>query len=431
VAPDVTTVSSSAPHVQGEIRVPGDKSISHRSLMLGVLASGRTRVRGILRSADVQSTASVLRALGADVPALADEMVIAGQGAPLLQASDGPLDSGNSGTTTRLMAGICAGLPFASTFVGDASLSRRPMRRLARPLEAMGARVELPPHGDGLPMTVHGGSLRAIDWPLEHSSAQIKSAILLAALVGRVDAVVRESLPTRDHTERMFHAFGVDVSSSNGTIRLRPTDRLTAVDVDVPGDPSSAAFFLALGALAGAGRLTMRGMLLNPTRTGFLRVLERMGAAVATSSVGDQSMEPVGDVVVEPAALRGTTIHGDEVPSLIDELPLVACLAARAEGETVVRGAQELRVKESDRIRAVVENLRAIGAEADELPDGWRVLGSRRPLSGRIVTHGDHRLAMAFGILGAAGDAELEIDNPDCVAVSYPTFWSDLRRVIA
>jgi 3-phosphoshikimate 1-carboxyvinyltransferase len=431
MAADVTMVRMSAPRVRGEIRVPGDKSISHRSLMLGVLASGRTRVRGILRSADVQSTAGVLRSLGADVPQLDDDLVVTGRGAGALRASFQTLDCGNSGTTTRLMAGICAGLPFASTFVGDASLSRRPMRRLARPLELMGARIELPPQGDGLPMTVHGGPLRPIDWTLEHASAQIKSAVLFAALVAGVDATVHEPLATRDHTERMLQAFGVPVSVSRGIVRLAPAGRLSPVDIVVPGDPSSAAFFLALGALAGEGGLVVRGISLNPTRTGFVRVLERMGGVIASERAGDQSMEPVGDVAAQPSVLRGTTIDAHEVPSLIDELPLLACLAARADGETVVRGAQELRVKESDRIRAVVENLRRIGADAEERPDGWRVAGSRRPLAGRIVTHGDHRVAMAFGILAAAGDAELEIDDPDCVAVSYPDFWSDLHRVLA
>jgi 3-phosphoshikimate 1-carboxyvinyltransferase len=424
-------VRSSPARVAGEVRVPGDKSISHRSLMLGVLASGRTRVRGILHSADVASTAAVLRSLGAEVPELGADIVVAGRGAGALRASAHPLDCGNSGTTTRLMAGICAGLPFASTFVGDASLSRRPMRRLARPLEAMGARVELPPAGDGLPMTVHGGELRAIDWTLEHASAQIKSAVLFAALVGGVDATVHEPLATRDHTERMLSAFGAPVSVANGIVRLARAERLSPIDVTVPGDPSSAAFFLALGVLAEWGGLTVRGISLNPTRTGFLRVLERMGGKLTSEISTDLAMEPVGDVIAEPSLLRGTTIEASEVPSLIDELPLLACLAARAEGETIVRGAQELRVKESDRIRAVVDNLRAIGAEAEELPDGWRVVGTRRAFAGRIVTHGDHRLAMAFGILGAAGDAELEIDDSGCVAVSYPAFWSDLRRVVA
>jgi 3-phosphoshikimate 1-carboxyvinyltransferase len=302
------------------------------------------------------------------------------------------------------------------------------MRRVARPLEAMGARFEFE-RADGLPMTVHGGPLRSIDWANETSSAQVKSAILLAGVVGGVEVSVTEPRLSRDHSERMLRARGVVVEQSGGRVRLRPAERLPACDTDVPADPSSAAFFAALAALASSGEVTLRDVCVNPTRTGFLDVLREMGASVVLSGAREQGGEPVADVVVRPGTLRGATVAGDRVPSLIDELPLLACLGARAHGETRITGARELRVKESDRIAAVVANLRAVGASAEELPDGMVVQGSDAPLVGSVVTHGDHRLAMAFGVLGALPGNHIVVDDPDCVGVSFPTFWAELERV--
>lgn len=411
------------------LRVPGDKSISHRALMLAALGRGTSRVRGLLRSADVRSTAGVLRALGATIPELeAAELVIGGVGLRGLRAPATALDCGNSGTTTRLMAGVIAGAGISARFEGDASLSGRPMRRIAAPLEAMGARVELPTHG-GLPMTVRGGALRGITWHAEVASAQVKSAILLAGLVANVPVEVHEPAATRDHTERMLRARGVDVRVEGLDVVLLPSARLEAGDMDVPGDPSSAAFFAGLAALGGTAAVSMENVGVNPGRTGAFQVLRRMGASVRFEGVAEQGGEPVATVVAGPGPLRGTVITPDEVPSLIDELPLLACVAARAAGETRVTGAGELRVKESDRIAAVVANLRAIGAEAEELPDGFVVRGSDRPLGGRIVTHADHRIAMAFGVLGAVPGNAITLDDPSCVDVSYPTFWDDLARV--
>jgi 3-phosphoshikimate 1-carboxyvinyltransferase len=441
--------------VHGTLRVPGDKSISHRSLILGALAEGESRVTRILQSADVHSTAGVLRALGAHIPTLSEDFVVRGVGRRGFRAPTTNLDAGNSGTTTRLMAGVVAALPFASTFVGDASLSRRPMRRVAKPLEAMGARIELPAHG-GLPMTIHGGTLHELDWTSEVASAQVKSAILLAALTSGVRARVIERERTRDHTERMLAARGVAIrvdeersdsnvesrvatpdvpgrsstrDASSSTIDIDANSPLTALDTDVPGDPSSAAFFAGLAALAQGGELRLEGVCMNDTRIGFFRHLELMGASVRRENARDSGGEPVADIVVAPNALRAARIVEHDVPSMVDELPLLACIASRAEGETRITGASELRVMESDRIAAVVANLRAIGVEAEELEDGMVVVGSDRPLRGRIVTHGDHRLAMAFGILGAVDGNALEIDDPACVDVSYPGFWSDLRAV--
>lgn len=410
------------------MRIPGDKSISHRALMLAALGRGRSRVRGILRSADIESTAGVLRALGVSVPPLSlDEVVIDGVGLRGLTAPTGDLDCGNSGTTTRLMAGVVAGSGLAARFVGDASLRARPMRRIAAPLDALGATVELPSHG-GLPMTVHGAALRGGTWHPEVASAQVKSAIILAGLVGDVPVEIHEPASTRDHTERMLAARGVAVRTDGLVVSLLPAARLDAGDVDVPGDPSSAAFFAGLAAIGGAGSIAIENVGVNPGRTGAFRALVRMGAALRYEDVAEQGGEPVATVVTSGGALRGITIGAEDVPSLIDELPLLACVAARAEGETRVTGAGELRVKESDRIRAIVENLRVVGADVEELPDGFVVRGSDRPLRGRVVTHGDHRIAMAFGILGALDGNAITLDDPSCVGVSYPTFWDDLAR---
>ena len=420
--------------VAGELRVPGDKSVSHRSLMLSALAQGTSRVRGILQSADIESTARVLRALGFPIPPLGPEMTIEGLGLHARHPSPitrHHLDCGNSGTTARLMMGIVAARPGAHGFTGDDSLSRRPMRRVARPLEAMGARVEFPAGRDGFPLTVHGGALRPVEWTLEAASAQVKSAILLAGVSGGVPVVVREPAASRDHTERMLRAQGVRVQVEEGRIALEPPDRLAPLSIAIPGDPSAAAFFAALGALADDGALGLRGVGLNPGRAGFVAVLRRMGASVEVSPDPGSAPEPIGDLVVRPGTLRGTTIDAGEVPSLIDELPVLACVAARAEGETEIRGAAELRVKESDRIRAVVENLRGVGVEAEERPDGMVIRGTRGALRGDVRTHGDHRLAMAFGVLGKTAGAELRIDDRECVAVSYPDFWEDLRRATA
>jgi 3-phosphoshikimate 1-carboxyvinyltransferase len=416
--------------VAGTLRVPGDKSISHRSLILGVLAEGQSRVTRILESADVHSTAGVLRSLGATSPDLSNDFVVSGVGRGGLRTPSGTLDAGNSGTTTRLMAGVVAALPIVATFVGDASLSRRPMRRVSKPLEAMGARFELPPHG-GLPMTIHGGSLREIDWTSEVASAQVKSAILLAALVSGVRARVIETVKTRDHTERMLSARGVKLQVDATSVEIGAANELRALDTDVPGDPSSAAFFAGLAAIAQGGELRLERVLVNETRAGLFARLRLMGVSVVEENRRVEGGESVADLVVSPRTLRATTITERDVPSMVDELPLLACVASRAEGETRITGANELRVKESDRIAAVVSNLQAIGVDAEELSDGMVIRGSDKPLRGRVVTHGDHRLAMAFGILGAGDGNDIEIDDRECVGVSYPGFWNDLARVRA
>lgn len=416
--------------VSGTIRVPGDKSISHRALIFSVLAEGESRVRGILDSEDVRSTAAALNALGAAIPQFAHEIVIGGLGLRRLRQSAQALNCGNSGTTTRLIAGIAAAHPFTTRFEGDASLSRRPMKRIAEPLSYMGARFEFE-RGDGLPMTIHGVDLRSIDWDTHAASAQVKSAILLAGLVSGVEVRVTEKSRSRDHTERMLRSMGADVETDGAQVCLRPARRLAPINLQVPADPSSAAFFIALGSLATAGELTLTDVCLNPTRTGFIEAMKRMGARIETHSTSNRAGEHVGSLRVTPANLGGLRITESEVPALIDELPLLACTAAAAGVELEITGAEELRVKESDRISTVVQNLRAVGADAEELPDGLRVRGPRRELSGTIDPRGDHRIAMAFGILSVASGNRITVTNPECVAVSYPGFWEDLRRAAA
>jgi 3-phosphoshikimate 1-carboxyvinyltransferase len=303
------------------------------------------------------------------------------------------------------------------------------MRRVQRPLETMGARVELPEHG-GLPMTVRGAPLTDVEWTSDTPSAQVKSCILLAALCAGVEATVREPSRSRDHTERMLASQGAEVWVNDDAVLLFANQKLAPLDLTVPGDPSSASFFAALAALASAGELRALGVGVNETRTGFFAALREMGGSIELEGERREGGEPVADLRIGTGTpLRGIAIGGDAIPTMIDELPLLACVAAYADGETRVSEAAELRVKESDRIAAVVQNLRTLGADADELPDGFVVRGTRPRLRGMVTTHGDHRMAMAFGILGALPGNEIAIDDRECVAVSYPDFWSDLARV--
>ena len=415
---------------RGTVRVPGDKSISHRALICGALGNGESRIRGILQSADVESTASVLRLLGVQIPSLSNEFALDGSGFGGLRESRLALQCGNSGTTARLMAGVAAASPFTSRFEGDASLSRRPMKRVAEPLTAMGARVEFE-REDGLPMTIHGGDLSGIAWNTRASSAQTKSAILFAGLVSGVSVTVRELRRSRDHTERMLMSLGVPLTVTDTSVTLTPVSFLEPLDVDVPSDPSSAAFPAALGALANQGEVRIPGVCVNPTRIGFLDVLSRMGASVRYLEKRTVAGEPTATVVIAPKKMSGIRIGADEVPAMIDELPLLACVAAAAGVSLDVSGAEELRVKESDRISVVVSNLRAIGADAEEKRDGFRITGgARRSFRGRVVTHGDHRIAMAFGVLGYLDGNDIEIDDRDCVGISYPDFWTDLDSLV-
>jgi 3-phosphoshikimate 1-carboxyvinyltransferase len=426
--------------VEGDLRVPGDKSITHRALMLAASAAGESRLRGLLPGGDCRSTASVLRALGCSIPDLPADgagITIRGGGLATWRVPSATLDCGNSGTTARLIMGLLAGRPFCARLTGDDSLRSRPMRRVTEPLAAMGAAIREIDLPDRLPLEICGGDLRGIDHVSPRASAQIKSAILLAGISGGVGVSVREPARSRDHTERLLSALGASVrsrpaSAGDGSweVVLDPyPDPLPPLDLDVPGDPSSAAFLLAAALLAGAGELRVRGVGTNPTRIGFLQAVRAMGGAIAVENEREVAGEPVGDLVARPARLSGTEIGADQVPAMIDEIPLLAALAARAEGETVVRGAGELRAKESDRIAVMVANLRAVGVDARELPDGLVVRGSDVPLRGRVAVHHDHRIAMAFAVLGLLRGNDITLDQPEVVEISYPGFWDVLDSI--
>ena len=413
--------------VAGSVRVPGDKSITHRVLLLAALASGKSRISGALTSLDARSTARVLRQLGVGVSPLRPGIVAMVQGRGRFRRPAGPLFCGNSGTTTRLLLGLLSAHRFSATLTGDRSLRRRPMRRVTTPLSAMGARF-IERNGDGLPLTVRGQQLHPISYDMPVSSAQIKSAILLAGMAGEVEVALSEPHGrSRDHTERLLRAFGYGVIVKEDRIYFAPGGRIEPFDIEVPGDPSSAAFLVGAAVLAEAGELRIAGVGVNPTRTGFLEVLLRMGARTQVENLSTRFGEPVGDLLVRPARLRATEITAGEIPGLIDEIPLLAVLASRATGTTTFRQVGELRVKESDRLGLMAENLRAVGAQAEVVGDDLVVEGGDREPRGKVRTAGDHRLAMAFAVLGTLPRARVSIDDMACAAVSFPGFPETLR----
>jgi 3-phosphoshikimate 1-carboxyvinyltransferase len=410
--------------------VPGDKSITHRLLLLAALARGESRISGALTSLDIKSTARILRALSAGVSPLTPGTVVRVRGRGAFRRPAGPLDCGNSGTTARLSLGALAGHPFRATLTGDASLRRRPMRRVTEPLERMGARFS-GPDLDRLPLTVRGGNLASISWEMPVSSAQIKSSILFAGLAAGCPVSVREpSGRSRDHTERLLKSFGFTVTEDDaGWVHFLPDGRLEPFQLDVPGDPSSAAFLVGTGLIRSADPLQITSVGVNPTRTGFLRVLERMGARVRVLNAREAGGEPVADLLAEPSALHATTIAAEEIPSLIDEIPLLAVVASRARGVSRFREVGELRVKESNRLALLAENLRAVGVEATASDDTLEVEGTERAPRGRIRTDGDHRIAMAFAVLGLVDGASVKVDDLACASVSFPGFDKVLRSL--
>ncbi len=416
-----------------EVRVPGDKSITHRAYILAGLADGASHLSGLLEAADTGATRSAMRGLGVEIDTTGSgEAVVAGGGLHGLRSPGGELDCGNSGTTARLLLGALAGSEVEAVVTGDASLRGRPMRRVTGPLEACGARFEELGAPDRLPIRVRGTpTLRPIDVMNARSSAQVKTAMLLAGLTAGVEVRVTESGRPRDHTERMLAAMGASIETTPGehgdVVHLRPPVRLEPRSFRVPGDISSAAFFLGLGVLRGAVRV--RGVGLNPTRTGALDVLRRMGAVVSAEPASDSAGEPVGDVVAAPGELVGTVVTPEEIPTLLDEIPILAAVAARAAGETRFEGVAELRVKETDRVAALARNLEALGVEVESGPDWLAVRGNDRTLSGAVDAFGDHRIAMAFGVLGALPGSEIRIRGGDVVGISYPGFWAELERV--
>jgi 3-phosphoshikimate 1-carboxyvinyltransferase len=421
--------------LSGELRPPTDKSLSHRAAILGAMASEPVRIRGYLEAADTSSTLRAVQALGAVVEVGADEVLVRGTGLRDAAVPDGPIDVGNAGTLLRLLPGWLAAQEGRSfTLDGDESIRRRPVDRIAEPLRLMGAEVTAT--DDRLPpFTVTGARLRAIHYELPVASAQIKSCVLLAALGADAATTITEPAPSRDHTERMLAAAGVTVHRNGRHVTAVNADELTLDEIAIPGDPSSAAFAIAAGVLVPGSRLALRGVGVNWTRCGFVRIVQRMGGIVIgdlEEEPGDEiaTAEPVSDLDVTAGPLVGTVVEPDEVPLAIDELPLVALLGCFAEGETVVRGAQELRYKESDRIATVVDGLRALGATIEATEDGFAVTGTGGLRGGQISSHGDHRLAMLGAVAGLASKEGVEVEGMEAANVSYPSFLVDLARLM-
>lgn len=426
------TIKKAAP-LRGEAAIPGDKSISHRSIMLGALADGDTHVTNFLESADCLSTIDCFTRLGIFVErdfTHPGHVIVHGMGMQGLHPSFHTvvLYTGNSGTTTRIMTGILAPQRFVSLVSGDNSVNARPMKRVITPLAQMGAKI-VSMNDDGCaPLQITGTPLHGITYDSPVASAQVKSAILLAGLYAEGPTTVNEPTKSRDHTERMLRAFGVSVETKGNSVTVTPTDRLTPIDIEVPGDISSAAYFLAGACIVPGSEVLLKHVGINPTRDGILRVAKAMGADIELVNE-TKDAEPCADLLVKSSALHGTTIGGDLIPTLIDELPVIAVMAACAEGTTVITDAAELRVKESDRIRAVAEGLSAMGADITPTADGFVIRGGK-PLHGaKIHTYDDHRIAMSFAVAGLAAEGETILDDESCVRISYPSFFQDLAAL--
>ncbi|MCK5738317.1 3-phosphoshikimate 1-carboxyvinyltransferase [bacterium] len=414
--------------LQGRFSVPGDKSISHRAVMFSSLADGITEIQGLSFGEDVRSTISCFRQLGIEITIAEDIVRIVGQGLNGLQPSRGILDAGNSGTTTRLMSGILAGQKFDSEITGDASLRSRPMKRVIEPLRLMGADISARA-GNYAPLKIRGSQLIATNQQLKIASAQVKSCLMLAGMYADGETIITEPAASRDHSERMLSYLGADVKNEGNQIRISGWPNLKAADLNVPGDISSAAFFLTAATLFPGAAVTIENLGVNPTRTGILDVLKMMGAKISSENESVLNNEPVASVTATASGLRGIEMSGDLIPRIIDEIPILAVAATQAKGTTVVREAAELRVKETDRIQTVVENLRRMGVEVIENPDGFVIDGPQKLTGAVINSFGDHRIAMAFSIAGLLAEGETVIENADCADVSYPGFFTQLEAL--
>ncbi len=416
-------------HIHGEITVPGDKSISHRGILLGAISSGITRLTDFLDGADCRSTISCLKKLGTRITKRGSEVLIYGKGMHSLSEPDGILDVGNSGTTMRLLSGILSACDFSSVISGDESIQKRPMNRIIEPLSLMGGAVSSQKNNGCAPLLIEGRHLLGIDYKTPVASAQVKSCILLAGLFADGDTTVTEPAPSRDHTERMLSAFGADISCSNTTVKLHPGKPLFAQDIKIPGDISSAAPFLCAGLLAEKGELLIKNVGINLTRAGILSVINQMGGKIQLLNKKTASGEETADIAVFPSSLSGTVIEGEIIPSLIDELPVIAVMAAFAKGKTIVKDAGELKVKESDRIALLSDNLTRMGCDFTPTDDGFIIEGGK-PLKGALIhTAHDHRMAMAFAAAALSADGETTFDDEDCVSISYPGFFDELNSL--
>ncbi|OQP05914.1 3-phosphoshikimate 1-carboxyvinyltransferase [Geobacillus sp. 46C-IIa] len=423
-----TNVSS----LRGTMEVPGDKSISHRAVMLGALASGRTVIDHFLPGADCLSTIDCFRKLGVDIRQDGTNVIVEGAGPGGLREPAAVLDVGNSGTTARLLLGILAGQPFHACLVGDESIAKRPMARVTKPLREMGAHIDGREGGNYTPLAVRGGALRPLRYNSPVASAQVKSAILLAGLFADGLTSVTEPHRSRDHTERMIRLFGGEVNVDGPTVSVAGPQRLGGTHIYVPGDISSAAFFLVAGAIVPNSEITLKNVGLNPTRTGIIDVLERMGADITVDHVRNEETEPIGDITIRTSALQAVEIGGDLIPRLIDEIPIIALLATQAEGTTVIKDASELKVKETNRIDTVVTELKKFGADIEATDDGMVIRGKTALYADGIVvdSHGDHRIGMMLAIAACCAKGMVRLERPEAVAVSYPGFFADLRSLL-
>ena len=414
--------------LKGEITVPGDKSISHRGIMLGALANGTTSITNFLKGADCLSTISCFQKMGIEIEETENEILVHGKGLHDLSAPKEILDAGNSGTTTRLISGILAGQNFSCDLTGDASIQKRPMKRIMTPLSMMGADITSVHNNGCAPLHIKGAPLRGISYQSPVASAQVKSCVLFAGLYADGKTSVTEPFLSRNHSELMLSSFGASVQTCGTTATIEPEPVLTAQKVEVPGDISSAAFFIAAGLLIPGSELLIKNVGINPTRDGILRVCRQMGANLELLNTRTQCGEPVADIFVKHSELNGTVIEGDLIPTLIDELPVIAVMAACANGETIVRNAEELKVKESNRLEIIVHHLSEMGCDITGTEDGMIIRGGK-PLHGAVLdSHLDHRIALSFAVAGLVADGETVITNADCVNISYPGFYRDLLR---
>lgn len=415
--------------LHGKLTIPGDKSISHRAVMFGALAQGTTRITHFLEGADCLSTISCFQAMGIHIQKNKDEVLVEGKGLHGLQAPLDILDVGNSGTTTRLISGILAGQDFTSRLTGDASICQRPMGRIITPLSLMGAQITSQNQNGCAPLTIQGGHLHGIHYQSPVASAQVKSCVLLAGMYADAPTSVTEPVLSRNHTELMLNYFGAQVTSKGTTASILPQPDLKARDITVPGDISSAAYFIAAGLLVPGSEILLCNVGINPTRDGLLRVCQAMGGDITLLNVRNDG-EPTADLLIRSSSLHGTEIKGEIIPTLIDEIPMIAVMAAFAEGTTVIRDAAELKVKESDRIQVMTDNLTRMGADVEALPDGMIIHGGK-PLHGATIdSHKDHRIAMSFAVAGGICEGSLTITNGECVNISYPEFYTDLYSLL-
>jgi 3-phosphoshikimate 1-carboxyvinyltransferase len=415
--------------LNGELQVPGDKSISHRAVMFGAVAEGKTRIHNFLMGEDCLSTISCFRKLGVDIKLKEDVVVVDGNGWDSLSEPTEVLDTGNSGTTTRLMMGILAGRPFHSVMIGDESIAKRPMKRVTDPLKLFGTAIDGRDEGNFTPLSIRGGSLKAIQYSLPVASAQVKSAILLAGLQAEGVTEIIEPQRTRDHTEKMILEFGGEIERQEDTIMLRGGQVLSGTEVYVPGDISSAAFFMTAAAIVKGSSITLKNVGLNETRTGIIEVMKRMGAKMEIMEK-TASGERIGDILVETSELNGVEIGGDLIPTLIDEIPVIALLATQAKGTTIIKDAEELKVKETNRIDAVVQELKKLGADITATDDGMIIKGAKSLKGSEVHSWGDHRIGMTLAVASLITDSPVYLEDAEAIKISYPQFFEDLNMLV-